>query len=290
MTKRNRRPEVSRARRHFLGLAAAAGVRVAAAGSIIAAAFPSVGQAGGRAWWKSGHPGLGHGYGRGKHDPMCLLRGTAIMTPRGKVRVENLRIGDLVKTLSGKAMPIKWIGHHIYKRTGRHWSKAVVPIRIARFALDDRTPQKDLYLSARHAIFIDGMLVRAQDLVNGTTITPESPVDEDTLEYFHIMLDSHEVLLAEGAPVESCLLEGGNYEAFTNFAEFARLYPAEPCATMAPCAPYVGYGGREHLKALLHLATGRPDRIGSPLDVAWSRIAARGKELLRSGETTSVQR
>lgn len=221
---------------------------------------------------------------------MCLLRGTAIMTPCGDVRIEDLRVGDLVKTLSGKAMPIKWIGHHIYRRTGRHWSKAVVPIRIARFALDDRTPKKDLYLSARHAIFLDGMLVRAQDLVNGTTIMPVSPVGQDTLEYFHIMLDSHDVLLAEGAPVESSLLEGGNYEAFTNFAEFARLYPADQCATMVPCAPYVGYGGRGHLKALLHLATGRPDRIGSPLDVAWSRIAVRGEELLRAGETTSVRR
>lgn len=279
MTESNRRPEVSRARRHFLGLAAAAGVRATAAGSIIAAAFPSVGQAGGRPWWKPGHPGLGHGYGRGKNDPMCLLRRTAIMTPRGEVRIEDLRIGDLVKTLSGKSMPIKWIGHHIYRRTGRDWSKAVIPIRIARFALDDRTPKKDLYLSARHSIFIDGMLVRARDLVNGTTITPVPPADRDSLEYFHVMLDSHHVLLAEGAPVESCLLDGANYEAFTNFAEFARLYPADRCATMAPCAPYIGYGGWEHLKALLHLTTGRRDRIGSPLHIAWSRIARRGEKL-----------
>jgi hypothetical protein len=278
MPKRNRRPQINQARRHFLGLAAA-GARFVAMGSFFTAVLPSKGEAGGRPWWQPDHPGQGNAYGRG--GPMCLLRGTAITTPKGDIRIEDLRIGDLVETVSGEALPIKWIGHHIYRRTAPSWSKDVVPIRIARFALDDHTPRNDLYLTAGHAVFIDGMLIRARDLVNGTSITRIPPVHQNTIEYFHIVLDSHEVILAEGAPVETCLLATCNYENFTNFADFARLYPGDRHATMTPFAPYVGYGGREHLKALLHLAAGRPARMGSPLHVACSRIAARGQKLLR---------
>ncbi len=79
------------------------------------------------------------------------------------------------------------------------------------------------------------------------------------------MLDTHEVVLAEGD--ETCLLEDCNYEGFTNFVEFARLYPADHSYAMTPFAPIVGYGGREHLKALLRLASGRsfePFRSSTP--------------------------
>lgn len=274
------RAKVNQARRHFLGFAAAAAAKLVVMGSFVTAALPSKSEAGGKTWWKPDHPGRGHGHGRGKNDPRCLLRGTAIKTPEGEVPIEQLRIGDLVETVSGAALPIKWIGHHIYRRTAPTWSKGVAPIRITRHALDDETPRNDLYLSARHALLIDGMLIRAQDLVNGTSITRMQPTDRDTIEYFHIILESHQVLLAEGAPVESFLLETASYEAFTNFADFARLYPADRYAFMTPFAPYCGYGGREHLKALLHLAAGGPRSI-SPLQVACSRIAARGETLPR---------
>ncbi|OHV77944.1 Hint domain-containing protein [Ensifer sp. LCM 4579] len=280
MSKGERRAKVNQARRHFLGFAAAAAARLVAMGSLASAVLPSKSKAGGKAWWQPDHPGRGLAHGRGKNDPMCLLRGTAIRTPMGEVPIEELRIGDLVDTVSGATLPIKWIGRHLYRRTAPTWSKDVAPIRIARHALNDESPRNDLYLSARHALLIDGMLIRAQDLVNGTSITRMQPTDWDTLEYFHIMLDSHQVLLAEGAPVESFLLETTSYELFTNFAEFARLYPDDRSAFMTPFAPYFRYGGREHLKALLHLAAGGPGTV-SPLEIACSRIAARGEKLPR---------
>jgi hypothetical protein len=151
---------------------------------------------------------------------------------------------------------------------------------VARFALDQHTPSKDLYLSPGHALLIDGMLIKAKDLVNGTTIAPVPPADRDTIEYFHIVFETHEVVLAEGAPVESCLLEADSYEGFTNFAEFARLYPADRHVTMAPFAPIVGYGGREHLKALLRLGSGGLIPVHSPLGDACDRIAARARQLV----------
>ena len=266
-----RKLRANRARRHFLGLAAAAGARIATLGAFTGAMISA----------SAGAPKKDKGDKKGGSGPMCLLRGTAIMTPQGEVCIEDLRIGDLVETVRGQTLPVKWIGRHVYRRRSHPWNEEVVPIRIRRFALDGRNPHKDLYISPGHALYIDGVLLRATDLVNGTSIAPALPRREvEVIEYYQIVLATHEVILAEGAPVESFLLEARNYEGFTNFVEFVRLYPEDHDASMTPFAPIVGFGGREHLKALLHLALGRFAPASSPLDDAYMRIAARGEELV----------
>lgn len=277
MSSSNESSDMNRARRHFLGLTAAAAARIAAIGSAVSALPHSMAAA---AWWNPGHPGGGNANGRGKGHggPMCLLSGTAILTPRGQVCIEDLRIGDLVDTVRGEALPVKWIGRRAYRRSSQMWNEDVVPIRIRRFALDDSRPYRDLFVSPGHAFYIDDVLIRAQDLVNGRSITREVPDARDTIEYYQIVFPTHEVVLAEGAPVESFLLENANYEGFTNFCEFARLYPGDHDASMAPFAPFVGYGGREHLKALLRLATGGLVKVPSPLQDAYEKISERGQQ------------
>ena len=76
----------------------------------------------------------------------CYLRGTRIRTPEEERRIEELKIGDPVVTLSGESKPIKWIGRQRFKKSSEHWVKDFEPIRISRFALDERTPHRDLYL------------------------------------------------------------------------------------------------------------------------------------------------
>jgi hypothetical protein len=275
--RRKQRSQTNRARRHFLGLAAATAARIGAMGALAATILPS--SSAKAAWWSKGHPGRGRGHGRGSgKGPLCLLRGTRVATPAGEVPIEDLRIGDLVDTVRGQAMAIKWIGRHLYRRSGATWNESVVPIRIARSALDERTPRRDLYVSPGHGLLIDGMFIRASCLVNGTSIASALPADLDTIEYFQIMLDTHEAVLAEGAPVETFLLENQSYERYTNFAEFARLYPADIHATMTPFAPY--YGGKEHLKALVRLATAGLVPAPTPIQEAYERIASRGEELV----------
>ncbi len=50
-------------------------------------------------------------------------------------------------------------------------------------------------------MLLDGVLVPAGVLVNGVTITQAAAVE--SVHYFHIELERHDVLLAEGAPSES---------------------------------------------------------------------------------------
>ena len=64
-----------------------------------------------------------------------------------------------------------------------------------QIALDAGVPHRDLMVSPRHAMFLDGVLVPACALVNGTSIIQVPAMDR--VEYFHIELDSHDVILAD---------------------------------------------------------------------------------------------
>jgi hypothetical protein len=227
----------------------------------------------GNKWWNRPGGDKGSGDGDGGN---CFLRGTSIRTPEGETRIEDLKIGDLVETVRGQAVAIRWIGRRTYTLAGPSANENIMPIRVARHALDDKTPERDLYLSPNHALLIDGVLIRVKELVNGMSITRNLPAGQNNVEYFHVVLDKHEVIFAEGAPAESFLMRGHNHENFGNFAEYERLYPAHSRTPMAPFAPFAGYeSGREHLKALLLLGVSPFIQLRDPIQDAYKRIATR---------------
>lgn len=135
----------------------------------------------------------------------CFREGTRIRTPHGDVAVESLRCGDHVVTAAGESRPLRWIGQcRVVCDRDKH-PQQVWPVRIAQHALGPATPAADLYLSPDHAVFLEGVLVPAKYLINGTTIV-QTPVEAVT--YHHLELDSHDVILAEGAPTETYLDTG----------------------------------------------------------------------------------
>jgi hypothetical protein len=206
----------------------------------------------------------------------CFLAGTRVRTPLGEVPVEELAIGALVDTLNGP-LPVKWIGRQKFKKTGSSWHWSVAPIRVARFALDDHYPTRDLYLSPKHCLFVDGVLIPVEHLVNGRSVAPAKMDDSEVIEYFHIELETHEVIFAEGAPAESLLVTTGR-EGFANFVEYERLYGSEERPAMKPFAPVLGYhGGRAELQGLLRLALSPIVDVRDPIQRARDRIAARAE-------------
>jgi hypothetical protein len=219
--------------------------------------------------------------------PVCFLQGTSVLTSTGATRVEHLCVGDLVVTARGISLPIKWIGRQHFKQDDRtSWDKTILPVRISRFALDDCTPQSDLYLSPNHALFIDGVLIPAVYLVNGTSVVQAMPEDVEEIEYFHIELETHEVIFAEGAAAETLLVMNDCAafaslirDNFDNVAEHRWLYGTEN-SPMTPCAPRVCYNGRRsELKALLRRAASPVIDMRDPIQVTHDRIAARATEL-----------
>ena len=156
-------------------------------------------------------------------DPHCFLKGTTIRTADGERKIEDLAVGDLLPTVFGGTSPVQWIGRYRFKKSDptKAWVKDVLPIRIARSALGPDVPHADLYVTRSHALLIDGVLVAAGNLINGTTITRDDARGLDELEFFHIKLAGHDVIYAAGAPCETLLNVDENA---VNFAEYLRQY------------------------------------------------------------------
>jgi len=164
------------------------------------------------------------------------------------VPVEALAIGDRVVTLSGVARAIKWIGKRAYDPRFVAGNRNVLPIRIEAGALADGVPTRDLWVSPEHALYLRQVLVPAVLLVNDATIT--QPESVERLEYFHIDLGTHDVILAEGVAAES-YVDCDNRFMFHNAPEFARLYPGERPPRWEFCAGRVEEGSRG-LAAIRH--------------------------------------
>jgi Hint domain len=219
-------------------------------------------------------------FGQNKHTSKtahrCFFRGTRILTVKGETEIENISIGDRVVTAKGDRQAVKWIGRQRFKKAaGSSWQKDILPVRISRFALDEQAPRRDLYVSPGHALFLGGILIPASFLVNGKNIVQAMPDGAEDIEYFHIELETHEVILAEGVPAETLLVKAGR-EMFDNFVEYERLYGVDDRPTMRPFAPIASYnGGRSELKALLRRAAFPIVDMRDPVQVAFDRIAAR---------------
>lgn len=132
---------------------------------------------------------------------VCFLAGTRIATPDGETEVQSLKAGDLVRTASGNVKRVRWLGRSTVVTRFADPLRAA-PIRITAGALGENLPTRDLLVSPAHAMFINNILVQAGAMVNGTSIRREV-MPPDSFAYYHVELDEHELILAEGAPCES---------------------------------------------------------------------------------------
>jgi hypothetical protein len=176
---------------------------------------------------------------------VCFCAGTRIRTARGDVAIEYLAIGTRLLTHDGRLQALRWVGRRSYAGPFLQANTKLWPILIRAGALAEGVPARDLRVSATHAMYLEGMLVPAECLINGATILREEPGAQ--VEYFHLELDSHDVILAEGAPAES-YIDLDNRTLFSNAADYV-----SPKTMQTPAVEYATR--TEHGPALTALRT-----------------------------------
>ena len=195
---------------------------------------------------------------------VCFATGTLIRTTRGDAPIETLNIGEHVLNSAGERRRIKWIGRRSLDLRLYSDPDVGYPVRIARDAFGPNRPMQDLFVSRGHAICVDlcgEVLIPASALVNGATIA-RMPVDHVT--YWHVELESHDILIANGLPAES-FIDMGNRAFFEEGGASIDMVDLDAPNTHADyCRPLV-WGGpilgfvRERLAA-------RAEAIG------WERV------------------
>ncbi len=164
----------------------------------------------------------------------CFAAGTRIETEQGPVPVEALSIGDRVVVRDGRCQPIVWIGERMVNCARHKRPETVWPVRVSAGALGAGLPARDLWLSPDHAVFVNSVLVPVKLLANGTSIVQ---MKRDRVIYFHVELPGHDIILAEGLPVESYLGVGDRMD-FGARGDATRLFP-DFAAHLAPNAAWI---------------------------------------------------
>lgn len=153
----------------------------------------------------------------------CFGPDTAIATPDGARVVSELAMGDCILAADGHAVAVKWIGRQ--DLIPAFMAETARPVYIEAGALGDSLPERDLIVTPEHALAIDGVMITAGALVNGSTVRhlglAEMP---HSLTVYHIETEGHAVILAEGQPAETFIDYAGR-KAFDNYSEFEALFP-----------------------------------------------------------------
>lgn len=146
------------------------------------------------------------------YSPPCFTAGTLIDTPDGRCFVEDLEPGDLVLNYQGEERQIRWIGRRRIQLSRPNGAERLRPVIIRAAAFGEGYPDHELRVSPQHRIVVSGawcelhfgsdeVLVAAKHLIDGSTVLRDMKCT--SVEYIHILLDQHEILVANGLPSES---------------------------------------------------------------------------------------
>jgi hypothetical protein len=192
----------------------------------------------------------------------CFAPGTQIRTREGYRPIETLAMGDEVAVRLGGFAPIKAMVGYTLNCVAGQWDGDPnnLPVVIRRGALGENLPTADLCLTALHAVYVDGFLMKAGDLVNGTSILFKAADGQDGLDFFNIELERHDILDVQGASCESM------YRAGTE-----------------RCAPLLGFDGgrsklRSHMRSVASLVIDRRQ----PIDIIRDKLEERGLGFARA--------
>lgn len=142
----------------------------------------------------------------------CFTPGTMILTDRGEVAVQDLAEGDAVLTRDNGFQTIRWVGRRDLSGADLAADARFNPVRIAKGALGNGLPERDVMVSPQHRMLVTGpraellfaeheVLVAACHMVGMVGVERVQP--HEGVSYLHILFDQHEIVRADGAWSES---------------------------------------------------------------------------------------
>jgi len=182
----------------------------------------------------------------------CFVAGTLIETQQGRIKIDDLSVGDNVLTKDSGYLPIRWIGRRHLDRIDLAHNPKLYPIKIEVGALGKNLPYEDLFVSPQHRVLVrskiahrmfdtDEVLVSAKSLLLMEGI--EVAKSNNSVCYFHLLFDSHQVIYSNGAPTESLyagpealksIPDQARRELFSLFPEFASPAFVDQPAVLIP--------------------------------------------------------
>ncbi|SFJ50763.1 Hint domain-containing protein [Jannaschia pohangensis] len=134
---------------------------------------------------------------------VCFVAGTLIRTARGEVPVQSIRPGDRVQTVDHGLHEVLWCGNRRFDHLQLVRTPRLRPVRIAEGMVGNDRP---LLVSPQHRIVVGDYFVKACDLPRIAGLSARIARGVAHVWYVHLLLEDHQVLLANGAQAESLLL------------------------------------------------------------------------------------
>jgi hypothetical protein len=121
-------------------------------------------------------------------SPVCFLGNAPVLTPSGYLRIDTLRVGDVVNTPTGTAT-IEKIHKKEYE-AGPHSNPYIIPKGI-------HGATQRLLISPRHSVAVNGRMIEARDL----GLKQEDR--KGTLTYYNLGITGYSNMFVAGVEVES---------------------------------------------------------------------------------------
>lgn len=205
---------------------------------------------------------------------VCFAAETELPTPDGPRKVCDLRAGDQVITHAGRTRTIIATNVRHVRPIELYRDTRLLPVRISAGALGGGLPERDLRVSRQHRILVtsrivrricghDAVLIPAFRLVGIPGIDIARAIEP--IDYHHILLDGHDIVLANGAPAETLFVGPVSAAALQDDddddempevacrADAPAMVPARPFAT-AKQARLIVAAHIRHARPLLELA------------------------------------
>lgn len=137
----------------------------------------------------------------------CFTPGTRIATAQGWRPVETLRRGDRVVTRDNGLKRIAWVGRRDVTFSELSLVPELSPVLVRRGAFGGDVPERDILVSPKHRFLVQSRAEAGEEMLcPARALTFRDGIDSASVlgvSYLHILLEAHEVILAEGVWTES---------------------------------------------------------------------------------------